>query len=83
MENAAALSIDLNAVENVLTGFHYAYKRGHLDVVKIFMENAPFLSLDLNGKDSFDFTGYLRTCKRGYSDIVKVLIWRMLHCQCN
>ena len=51
LENAVALSIDLNMKEDCgLSGFHIACGNGHLEVVKILMESALNLSIDLHNK---------------------------------
>jgi ankyrin repeat protein len=53
MENAAALSIELNSENNDgLTAFHLACHfvgqvKGHSDVIKILVENAAALSINL------------------------------------
>ena len=61
MENAAVLSIDLNAIDkDGMTAFHLVCQRGYLDVVNIFMENAAALSIDLNAMDKDGMTGYNR-----------------------
>ena len=58
-----------------MTGFHYACQRGHSDVVKIFMENAAALSIDLNTKcTDYNSTGFHRACGRGHSDVIKIFL---------
>jgi ankyrin repeat protein len=43
------LSIDLNTEDNDgITGFHHACESGDSDLVKIFMQNAADLNIDLN-----------------------------------
>ena len=49
MENVADLRIDLNTKDNCgSTAFHDACGLSHANVVKIIMENAAALSIDLN-----------------------------------
>ena len=70
------MKIDLNAIEeNGMTGFHYACERGHSGVVKIIMENAAALSIDLNAKcTDYSSTGFHRACGRGHSDVIKIFL---------
>ena len=82
LENAAALSIDLNVTKsNGWTGFHYACDLGHLDVVKIVMENAKVLredglisNVDLDAKNKEGNTGFHTACSYGYEKIVEQML---------
>ena len=58
-----------------MTGFHYACQRGHSDVVKIIMENAAALSIDLNTKcTDYKCMGFHYACDRGHSDVFKIFL---------
>ena len=55
IQTAAVLSIDLNAKRtNGKTASYLACQGGSSDVVKIFMENSTFLSIDLNTMAEMD-----------------------------
>ena len=66
------MSIDLTDI----TAFHWACIKGHLvlDVVKIFMENAAALSIDLNRVDQSGVTGFYYACEKGHSDVVNIFM---------
>ena len=76
------LGIDLNAKSKHFntkdtggfTAFHYACQNGHSDVVKIFMENAATLSIDLNAKDSHGSPAFHQACREGHTDLVKIFM---------
>ena len=53
---------------------HYACQRGHSNVVKIFMENATALSIDLNKIDNDGLTAFHVACIKGSLDVVKIFI---------
>ena len=58
-----------------MIGFHYACQRGHSDVVKIFMENAAALSIDLTKKcTDYSTTGFHRACAKGHTDVIKIFL---------
>ena len=68
--------MDFNAKAKFMnfTAFHFACKQGHLDVVKIIVENATALSLDLNAKCKMGNTPFHYAGANGFSDIVKILM---------
>ena len=72
--------IDLNAQTNFgITAFYYACMWGHwgnLDVVKMLMENAAALSIDINPKGQGTAAGNTNclACHRGQLDVVKIII---------
>ena len=66
-----------------MTAFHIACSRGHPDVVKIFLQYAVTLNIDLNVKDKDGNTAFHLACQKtacfwesnqGHSDVVKILI---------
>ena len=73
MENAIALSIDLNTKSNGgWTAFHIACNEGRSDLVEVFMENAINLSIDLNARDRDGLTGFHQACIHGHADLVNI-----------
>ena len=76
MKKAAILSINLNAKDTYgLTGFHLACKQGHANVVKVFMQKAAILGIDLEAKEAtYGYTGFLWACTGGHSDVVKIFM---------
>ena len=59
MENAAILSVDLDAKSDFgQTAFFLACQRDRSDIIKIFMENAPTLGIDLNTVNKDGMTAF-------------------------
>ena len=64
-----------NAIDNSgKTASSVACQRGHADVVKIFMQKASDLSIDLNTEDNDGITGFHHACESGDSDLVKIFM---------
>ena len=75
MENAAALSIDLNSqCEYGWTAFHMACTAGQTDVVKCIIENAAALNIDLNIKSLKGKTAFHMACEKIHLDIVEIFL---------
>ena len=80
IENAAALSIDLNIKNNKgSTAFHQACLNGHSNVIKIFMDgeysiSASALRIDHNRKDKYGCTAFHYVCQEGNSELVKIFM---------
>ena len=72
IENATALSIDLNTIDNYnKTGFYLACENGHLGVMKIFIENAEALRTDFEVTD--ELTNDFYACVRRHPNVFKLL----------
>ena len=67
--------IDLNAKTKYgNTAFYYACFHGHVNVVKILMENTAVFSINLKAKNSVGNTAFHMACKEGHLDVVKILM---------
>ena len=53
-----------------MTGFHHACIKGHANVVKIFMENAAALKIDLNAIDNSGLTGFHHACEDFHEECI-------------
>jgi ankyrin repeat protein len=78
MENSAALGIDLSIKDDDgCTAFLMANLsciENGLDVVRIFMEYASTLSIDLNQKTQNGQTAFHLACRRGHLELVKIFM---------
>ena len=66
--------IDVNAKTFDDTAFSLACQGGFSDVVKIFLDNAAALSIDLNVMKSNGWTGFHYACDFGHLDVVKIIM---------
>ena len=56
------------------TAFVLACQNGHLDMVKILMDNAANLGIDLNETDVYGRTAFISACINGHSAVVKIFM---------
>ena len=56
------------------TAFHWTCQVGYFDVVKIFMQYAATLRIDVNLKDKSGFTAFHWACRNRHSDIVRIFM---------
>ena len=67
--------VEPNKPDNVrMTGFHYACREGHTEIVEYLVEKADDLGLDIQAVDVFKRTGLHWACKVGKIDVVKLLL---------
>ena len=69
------LSIDFNNKDDLgNTAFGHACANGHLDLVKLFMQNSTILSINLNARNNAGQTALHLASKRDHVKVVKMLM---------
>merc|ERR1719483_2061675 len=74
IKNSVECRIDLNAKEVGGTGFHYACRSGHIEIVELLIKNSVELNFNLNAKANNGFTGFHYACFNGHVKMVELLI---------
>ena len=65
------------------TGFQYACKSGHDELVELMIRKSVELNIDLNAKDRHGKNGYHYACESGHVKIVELLIKNSVECNIN
>ena len=63
----------LNSKDKIgMTGFMWACKEGHKDVVKLLLDHSE--RIDLNARDNRGWTAFMQACYNGHKDVVQLLL---------
>ena len=79
------------------TGFHFACRNGHVEIIELLIKNSVECNINLNAKDGDNktglhyedrdgkasLTGFHNACKRGHIKIVELLIKNSVECKIN